>query len=184
MRSCLIQLVILFAVAFCLLWFALPLGVGALVTGALNASGFSGADTKVDVSASPPPLLLTGHADKIHITSSQVSISDLHAAGVDVILRDVDMLGRKIGTVSGTLDNASGGNILCDPPANSDAYIIANLTNEGTITAASAQTPTPCIEPARSAPNTCSRGNTRSAFATPPGAERGTLSARGRLCHP
>ena len=40
-------------------------------------------------------------------------------------------------TVSGTLDNASGGNILCDPPANSDAYIIANLTNEGTITAAS-----------------------------------------------
>jgi hypothetical protein len=104
MRSCLIQLVLLFALVFCLLWFALPLGVGALATGALNASGFSGTDTKVEVSASPPPMLLTGHADKIHITSSQVSISDLHAASVDVTLRDIDMLSRKIGTVGGTLE--------------------------------------------------------------------------------
>jgi hypothetical protein len=132
MRSCLIQLVILFAVAFCLLWFALPLGVSALATGALNASGFSGTDTKVDVSASPPPMLLTGHADKIHITSTQVSISDLHAASVNVTLRDVDLLGRKIGTVSGTLDGVR----VAAP--NGDPVTIDEVTLDGSATATTA----------------------------------------------
>ncbi|MGD0861477.1 MAG: hypothetical protein ABSA21_01790 [Candidatus Limnocylindrales bacterium] len=103
MRSCLIQLVVLIVVAFCLLWFGLPIGVSALATGALNASGFSGTDTKVQVSANPPPMLLTGHADTVHITSSQASVGDLHAAGVDVILGDVELLSRTIGTVTGTL---------------------------------------------------------------------------------
>jgi hypothetical protein len=132
MRSCLIQLVVLFVVVFCLLWFALPLGVGALATGALNASGFSGTDTKVVVSANPPPLLLTGHADKIHITSSQVGISDLHAASVDVTLGDVDMLGRKIGTVSGTLDGVR----VAAP--NGDPVTIDEVTLEGLATATTA----------------------------------------------
>lgn len=132
MRSCLIQLVLLFVVAFCLLWFALPLGVSTLATGALNASGFSGTDTKVEVSANPPPLLLTGHADKIHITSSQVSISDLHAASVDVTLGDVDMLGRKIGTVSGTLDGVR----VAAP--NGDPVTIDEVTLDGSATATTA----------------------------------------------
>lgn len=132
MRSCLIQLVLLFVVAFCLLWFALPLGVSALAAGALNASGFSGTDTKVEVSANPPPLLLTGHADKIHITSSQVSISDLHAASVEVTLGDVDMLGRKIGTVSGTLDGVR----VAAP--NGDPVTIDEVTLDGSATATTA----------------------------------------------
>ncbi len=46
---------------------------------------------------------MTGHADEVHITSTQVSLSDLHAAGVDVTLGDVDLLSREIGTVAGTL---------------------------------------------------------------------------------
>ena len=132
MRSCLIQLVLLFALVFCLLWFALPLGVGALATGALNASGFSGTDTKVEVSASPPPMLLTGHADKIHITSSQVSISDLHAASVDVTLRDIDMLSRKIGTVGGTLEGVR----VAAP--NGDPVAIDEVTLDGSATATTA----------------------------------------------
>jgi hypothetical protein len=103
MRSCLIQLVLLFAMVFCLLWFGLPFGVSALATGALNASGFSGTDTKVEVSANPPPTLLTGHADAVRITSSQTSMGDLHAAEVDVLLTDVELISRNIGTVSGTL---------------------------------------------------------------------------------
>ena len=132
MRSCLIQLVLLFVVGFCLLWFALPFGVSELAAGALNASGFSGTDTKVDVSASPPPMLLTGHADRIHITSTQVSISDLHAASVDVTLRDVDMLGRKIGTVSGTLNGVR----LAAP--NGDPVTIDEVTLDGLATATTA----------------------------------------------
>jgi hypothetical protein len=103
MRSCLIQLIIAIAVVFCLLWFALPWGVSALATGALNSSGFSGTDTKVEVSANPPPLLLTGRADKIHITSNEASMGDLHAATVDVTLGDVQLLSRNFDNVSGTL---------------------------------------------------------------------------------
>jgi hypothetical protein len=103
MRSCLIQILVALAVVFLLVWFALPLAVSALAAGALNAAGFNGTDTHVEVSANPPPLLLTGHADTVHITASDASLSDLHAAGVDVTLGSVDLMSRSIGTVNGTL---------------------------------------------------------------------------------
>jgi len=103
MRSCLIQLLILIVAAFLLLWFGLPYGAGWLATNALNASGFSGTDTKVTVSENPPPLLLTGHADSIRITSTQASVGDLHAATLDFTLGKVALLDRTIGTVDGTL---------------------------------------------------------------------------------
>jgi hypothetical protein len=104
MRSCLIQFLILVVVGFALLWFGLPVGAGWLATNALNSSGFSGTDTKVVVSANPPPLLLTGQADTVHLTSTQVGIGDLHAASIDLTLGKVDLLGRKIGTVAGNLE--------------------------------------------------------------------------------
>lgn len=103
MRSCLIQLLILVVVGFALLWFGLPVGAGWLATNALNSSGFSGTDTSVVVSANPPPLLLTGQADTVRLTSTQVGIGDLHAASIDLTLGKVDLLGRKIGTVAGSL---------------------------------------------------------------------------------
>jgi hypothetical protein len=103
MRSCLIQLLILVAMVFALLWFGLPFGASWLATNALNAGGFSGTDTKVEVSAYPPPLLVTGHADSIHLTSSQVGMGDLHAASLDLTLGEVELFSRKIGTVRGTL---------------------------------------------------------------------------------
>lgn len=103
MRSCLIQLLVLLAVGFALLWFGVPLGAGWLAANALNASGFSGTNTKVEVSANPPPLLLTGHADRIHVTSTQASVGDLHAATLDFSLGNVSLLDRTIGTVDGTL---------------------------------------------------------------------------------
>lgn len=103
MRSCLIRLLILIALVFALLWFGLPIGASWLATNALNASGFTGTGTKVEVSSNPPPLLLLGHADSIHLTSSQVGIGDLHAAGVDLTLGKVELFSRQIGSVTGTL---------------------------------------------------------------------------------
>jgi hypothetical protein len=103
MRSCLIQVLLALAVAFCLVWFALPIGVATLVQAALNSSGFTGTNTAVSVSSDPPFTLLTGHADRIHITSSQASIDPLHAESVDITLGDVDLISRNIGTVNGTL---------------------------------------------------------------------------------
>ncbi|MGA3058550.1 MAG: hypothetical protein ABSE70_11030 [Candidatus Limnocylindrales bacterium] len=98
-----IQLLILVAVVFALLWFGLPIGASWLATNALNASGFTGTNTKVEVSSNPPPLLLTGHADTVHLTSSQVGIGDLHAATLDLTLGKVELFSRQIGTVTGTL---------------------------------------------------------------------------------
>ncbi len=104
MRSCLIQLTVELIVLFALLWFGLPIGAGFLATSALNASGFTGTNTSVDVSSNPPPLLLTGKADTIRIRSNSVFVGDLHASSMDVSLHDVELLSRKIGTVDGTLD--------------------------------------------------------------------------------
>jgi hypothetical protein len=104
MRSCLIQLTVEIVLLIALLWFGLPIGAGFLATSALNASGFTGTNTSVDVNSNPPPLLLTGKADTIRIRSDSVFVGDLHASSLDVSLRDVQLLSRKIGTVDGTLD--------------------------------------------------------------------------------
>ncbi|MFI5258956.1 MAG: hypothetical protein ACHQ01_05020 [Candidatus Limnocylindrales bacterium] len=103
MRSCLIQLLLTVAVIFALLWFGLPFGASWLATNALNAAGFTGTDTKVEVSADLPPRILLGHADKVHLTSTQVSVGGLNAATFDVTLGDVSLFDRTVGTVSGTL---------------------------------------------------------------------------------
>ena len=132
MRSCLIQFVIMVAVVFCLLWFGLPLGVSALATAALNATGFSGTDTKVEVSANPPFMLLTGHADTIRIRSSDARMGNLEAADVDVTLGSVELLSRDIGTVTGTLDGVR----VAAP--NGDPIAIEEVTLQGSATATTA----------------------------------------------
>jgi len=104
MRSCLIQLLLEAALLFALLWFGLPLGTSFLATSALNASGFTGTHTSVEVSSNPPPLLLTGKADTIRIRSDSVYVGDLKASSIDVTLHDVELLSRKIGSVDGTLE--------------------------------------------------------------------------------
>ena len=129
MRSCLVQILVMLAIAFALVWFGLPLGVSALATGALNSSGFTGTDTKVEVSANPPFMLLTGHADTIRIRSSEARMGDLHAAAVDVVLGDVELLSRNIGTVTGTLDGVR----VAAP--NGDPVGIDKVTLEGSATA-------------------------------------------------
>jgi hypothetical protein len=132
MRSCLIQLLITAAVIFALLWFGLPFGASWLATNALRAVGFTGTDTKVEVSANLPPRILLGHADKITLTSSQVFVGDLHAATIDLTLGDVDLFGRTAGTVTGTLTGVSV------PAANGDAATIDKAVLAGSGTAATA----------------------------------------------
>jgi len=104
MRSCLIQLLVTAAVIFALLWFGLPFGAGWLATNALNAAGFTGTDTKVAVSAGLPPRILLGHADNIRLTSTRVSVGDLHASAVDITLADVELFDRTVGGVHGNLN--------------------------------------------------------------------------------
>ncbi len=103
MRSCLIRLLMTAAVIFALVWFGLPFGASWLATNALNAVGFTGTNTRVEVKADLPPRILTGHADAIRLTSSQVRMGGLNAASVDLTLGGVELFDRKIATVQGTL---------------------------------------------------------------------------------
>jgi hypothetical protein len=132
MRSCLIQLLIAVAVVFALLWFGLPFGASWLATNALNTVGFTGTNTKVDISATLPPRILMGHADKIRLTSTQVSVGDLHAATIDVTMRDVELLNRTFGSVDGVM---TGVRI---PAPNGDAVSFDTVSVQGSSTAASA----------------------------------------------
>jgi hypothetical protein len=52
-------------------------------------------------------------------------------------LRMGGLEGQTLTVSSGVFLNATGGTVLCDPPASDDAYITANLNNQGTITATS-----------------------------------------------
>lgn len=103
MRSCLIQLLLTVGVIFALLWFGPPFGASWVLTNGLNTAGFSGTNTKVDVSANLPPRILLGHADKITLNSSQVSVGDLHAASLDLTLSNVELVDRTIGAIHGTM---------------------------------------------------------------------------------
>jgi hypothetical protein len=99
----LIRILVMAAFVFALLWFGLPFGASWLATNALNAVGFTGTNTQVDISAALPPRILLGHADKIRLTSTQVSVSDLNAATMDVTLNDVQLIDRTFGSADGTL---------------------------------------------------------------------------------
>jgi hypothetical protein len=132
MRSCLFQLLLLVAVLFGLAWFGLPIGAAWVATNALKTAGFTGTDTVVTVNSDPPLLLLTGHADTIHVTSNQISVGDLEAASVDITLGRVDLIGRTVGTVSGTL---SGVTI---PVSSGDPITAASVKLTGSATATQA----------------------------------------------
>lgn len=132
MRSCLIQLLFAVVVVFALLWFGLPFGASWLAANGLNAAGFNGTNTKVEVSAAFPPQILVGRADKIRLTSSQVSVDDLHAATIDVTLNDFALIDRTFGTVDGTLTGVRV------PAPTGDAITIETVTLHGKSTAATA----------------------------------------------
>ena len=126
MRSCLIQLLLTVAVIFALLWFALPFGASWLATNALGAVGFSGTDTTVEVKANLPPRILTGYADTIRLTSTQVGIGNLHAANIDLTLGGVALFDRTIRTVRGTL----GGVRVPDPEGQPVTFETVNIDGD------------------------------------------------------
>jgi hypothetical protein len=126
----LIQLLVTAGVIFALLWFGPPFAASWLATNALNAAGFTGTNTSVEVSADLPPRILLGHADTIRLTSSQVGAGDLHAAIIDVTLSDVGLIDRTVGGVNGTL---AGVRV---PAPNGDPVTIDAVTLRGSGTSA------------------------------------------------
>lgn len=104
MRSCLLSLLITIALLVVVLWLTLPMLAGYAILGMLNIGGFNGRDTQVEVQANPPLIILTGHADTVHLVSNDVSVNELRARRIDLQLDDVAVLSRHVGAVHGTLE--------------------------------------------------------------------------------
>lgn len=103
MRGCLTGALVFFAVVVGGAWLLTPMAVDALIAGALSASGFHGTGTTVDAIANPPPMLLTGHADRVRIRSTDVTLRELQASTLDLTLSDVSLLSRSFAQVTGSL---------------------------------------------------------------------------------
>jgi len=102
-RGCLLSIVVFVVVVIGVLWFALPPVIGGLAVGALENAGVHGTGTRVDVAADPPLRLLFLDANRVHITSTNTSIRNVHADSIDVTLRDVSIGSRRFGSIEGTL---------------------------------------------------------------------------------
>jgi hypothetical protein len=102
-RGCVLWLLTFGAFIVLVLWFALPPVAGGLVTAALGAAGFHGADTRVEVGADPPLKLLLLKADRVHVQSTEASILNVDADSVDVLLRNVSIQDRTFESIEGTL---------------------------------------------------------------------------------
>jgi hypothetical protein len=105
MRGCL--WVIVLGVAFLIAgtWLAGPSVAGALVHTGLTTGGVHADDLKVGVEAEPRWKLLAGRADRVTITGTRARLRDTIVGRLDLELRDVELVGRRAGSVTGRLDD-------------------------------------------------------------------------------
>ena len=106
MRGCLTVLVLALLAALLGAWVGAPIVARDAVAVALRTSGFTAKSLSIRVSANPPPLLLLGHADRVHIVAGGAAVRGLQADSLDFTLSDVDLASRTFGSVDGTLVGA------------------------------------------------------------------------------
>lgn len=107
MRGCLSVLVLAAVFVVGGAWFGGPLLASGIVRTALDASGFEGRNTTVQVVADPPIEVLLGRADEVRIRSDDASIEGLGAVRFDITLTGVDLVGRRFAGLAGTLDDVT-----------------------------------------------------------------------------
>jgi hypothetical protein len=106
MRGCLFVLIFAAAVVSVVAWFGAPVLASSVIAASLQNGGFHAATSTVSATSNPPPKLLLGRADRVEIRGTDVDFRTFHAAGLDLVLRDVDLLGRRAGAISGRIDGA------------------------------------------------------------------------------
>jgi hypothetical protein len=106
MRGCLFVLVLAAAVLAGLAWFGSPILASTLICNALENAGYHAASSTVTATSIPPPKLLLGRADRVDIVGADVDFRTFHAASLDLVLTDVDVLGRTAGRISGRITGA------------------------------------------------------------------------------
>ena len=107
MRGCLFVLLLGAMVIAGGAWFGSPVLASAVISSALDGAGFSAATRTVNATADPPLKLLTGRADRVEIDATDVDFRTFHAGALDLVLTDVDVIGRTAGGISGTIDDAA-----------------------------------------------------------------------------
>lgn len=111
MRGCLFVLALAASLVIGVTWFAGPPVAAGLVSTALAATGFTAAESTVDVVADPPLALLAGRADGIRIRATDASFAGLAAERLDLTLRDVELLARSARGVDGRLEGVRVGDV-------------------------------------------------------------------------
>lgn len=106
MRGCLFILVLAAAVLGAGAWFGAPVVTSTLIDGALRSAGYTARTSTVRATSDLPPRLLLGKADRVEISGSDVDFRTFHAASLDLVLTDVDVIGRTAGTISGRIGDA------------------------------------------------------------------------------
>jgi len=105
-RGCLFVLTVAALVLTAAAWFGSPLVADALVSGALQNAGFRATTMAIRATSNPPPKLLLGRMDRVEIVASGISLRTFHAAGLDLVLTDLDLAARSAGRISGRIDGA------------------------------------------------------------------------------
>lgn len=103
MRGCLSVLLLAAVVLVAGAWFGSPTLAGVLVEGALDVAGLESRNRSVRVDSDPPIEILGGHADRVVIGADDVVLADLDADRLDLTLFDVDLVGRRFGSIEGRL---------------------------------------------------------------------------------
>lgn len=103
MRGCLFVVLFAAAVIGAVAWFGAPLLASTVIETALQNGGFHAARSTVTATSNPPPKLLLGHADRVEIQATDVDFRAFHAASLDLVLTNVDILGRTAGRISGEI---------------------------------------------------------------------------------
>ena len=106
MRGCLGVLVLAALFIAVGAWFGGPPIASAIVSTALTGSGLQSSDLDVRVEADPPVLVAVGRADRVEIDASDVEWNGLEARSLDLVLEDVDLVGRTAGHVEGRMIGA------------------------------------------------------------------------------
>jgi hypothetical protein len=106
MRGCLFVLVLAAAVLGAAAWFGSPVLASTVIASALEGAGYHAASSTVTATSNPPPKLLLGRADRVEIAGADVNFRTFHAASLDLVLTDVDVIGRTAARISGRIGGA------------------------------------------------------------------------------
>jgi hypothetical protein len=102
-RGCLSVLLLAGAFMLGAAWFGGPALAEVLIGAGLGGTGFEARATSVKVTSDPPVEVLGGRADRVAIGADGAAFGDLEATRVDLVLTEVDLVGRTFGEVDGLM---------------------------------------------------------------------------------